>query len=57
MALSGSNCIVQLDGSIYYFDTSLLNRRTTRSNIYLKRLIINGKEYASREIDIGTLPG
>ncbi len=52
IARLGSNYLVQLDGQLFYFDTSLMNKHIPASNVYLKRLSINGKDYKTGAIDI-----
>lgn len=52
IAQLGNNYLVQIDGRFYYFDTSLLNRQAPPSRVYLKQLVINGRSYTSRQIDI-----
>jgi len=51
-ALLGKYYLVKLDGKIYYFDTSLINKHQPEASVYLKRLVINGKEYMGPDIDI-----
>ena len=52
LTILGNNCIIQLNGETYYFDIALLNKRLPPSNICIKRLIINGRDYTADSIDI-----
>jgi hypothetical protein len=52
LTLLGNYCLVQLDGQLYYFDTSLLNKHIPSPLINIRRLVINGQLYDSDSIEI-----
>lgn len=51
-AFVGHNCLLKIDGQYYYFDTTLFNRQSPQRSVYVKKLVINGRDHRGDTIDI-----